>query len=104
MSINILQDILRDADLFGFISAGGDVCVYDRVANNVFQLLSNDQSLNQIEALLWDAFYLDFCICTIGNTPNSSWILERDQAVSVIGRPERFKGLASNIRHQIFNL
>ena len=103
MSLQILKEMLEDADLFGMIKAGSDAAIYDKVAMRVFPLLMKDLTISQIEGLLWDGFYEDFCVCTTDDK-NVPWVLDKRQASSIIGHPSRFKGLALNIRQDIIGL
>lgn len=92
--------MLEDADLFGLIKAGAYADAYDRIAIESYSKLSKDLSISQIQQILWDAFYIDFCFCVIGGT-KEPWLLDKDQAVFIIGHPDRFRGVALNIRHSI---
>lgn len=103
MSLQILKEMLEDADLFGYIRAGAYATEHDRIAELIFPKLSEDLSLSQIQDIVWDSFYLELCQCTIGNE-TELWVLDRDQARVIIGDPERFKGIALNIRHHILGL
>jgi hypothetical protein len=103
MSLQILKEMLEDADLFGMIRAGADADVYDRVCVLAFPRFMKDLSIDQIQLILWEAFYEDFCKCSIGST-DEPWALDKKQASPIIGSPERFKGLAMNIRHDIIGL
>ena len=92
--------MLEDADLFGFIRAGAYADTYDQAAEIIFPKLSKDLSISQIQNIVWEAFYQDFCVCTVGGAKDP-WILDKDSAGSIIGSPERFKGIALNVRHDI---
>lgn len=100
VSLQILKEMLEDADLFGYISAGAYADVYDNAAVLIFPKLSKDLSLSQIQHIIWDAFYLEFCTGVIGGT-KEPWMLDSAQAMITIGSPGQFKGLALNIRHDI---
>lgn len=99
-SLDILKEMLEDADLFGMTRAESYVDVYDNAAEIIFPLLLKDLSIAQIQAIIWEAFYRDFCCCTIGGT-KESWVLGREQARFIIGHPDRFKALAVKIRREI---
>lgn len=100
--LDLLKEMLEDADLFGFIRASSFVDCYDYIAEDIFPRLSKDLSISQLQNIIWDAFYRDLCVCEIGIS-KEPWILDRDQAVVILGPPDRFKGVALNIRHQFLS-
>lgn len=103
MDIQILQEILEDADVFGYEDAGAYADVYDPCAKLILKSLSKDLSIDQIQNIIWESFYQEFCVCTIGNT-DEPWVLDRDQAKMILGSPDRYKDLAFNIRHTVIGL
>jgi hypothetical protein len=103
MSIEILKEILQDADVFGFIGAGAYADAYDREAQFILDYLSKDLSIEQIQNIIWHAFYQECCICQNSLT-NEPWMLDTNQAMFIIGDPERFKDLAYMIRHSVLSL
>jgi hypothetical protein len=102
VSLQILREILEDADLFGYIRAGAYVDTYDPAADRILPRLFKDQTLAQIQAIVWSAFYTEFCTGTIGGS-EEPFALDKDEAMAIIGGPERFQGIALNIR-DIFEL
>jgi hypothetical protein len=98
MSLPSIKEILQDADILYMIRNGADTDIYDHAAESIhYSLKTYDIDIDRLQNLIWDAFYLAFCICTIGNT-GDIWLLERDQANIILGRPDRYKGIAMNIR------
>lgn len=103
VSLDILQEMLEDADVYGYIHAGAYADVYDSAAKRMLPKFSKDLSVSQIQCIIWDSFYEEFCIGTVGGT-KEPWALDKNQAVFAIGNPEQFKNLAFNIRHSIIGL
>jgi|ERR1700722_5923959 len=97
---DLVRDMFEDFDLYGAIKAGANADHYDNIATAVSAKLSKDLSISQIQNIIWEAFYQNFCICTIGNT-NEPWVLDREQAVIILGSHSRFENLASAIRQLI---
>lgn len=103
MSLVILQQMLEDADLFGYIQAGVFINAYDSIAQSIFPKISKDMTTSQLESVIWDAFYEFMCCGSVGDT-KEPFALDRSHAEVIIGSPERFKGIALNIRHIIFGI
>lgn len=103
MSIQIIQELLEDADILGYIKAGADHAEYDKAAIKIHEKLSADLSVAQIERIVWEAFYYDFLVCTVGNS-NEFWSVGKNQARYILGPPDRFAGIAKNIRWIMFKL
>lgn len=100
MSLEILKEILEDADIFSFISAGAYADVYDNEAQFISDHLSEDLSIDQIQNVIWYAFYQECCVCNNVLT-GEPWELDTDQAMFVIGDPVNFKSLAITIRQLV---
>lgn len=103
MSEQIVKEILEDADALRYIVAGADHAQYDLSASRIFAKLSNDLSVAQIEKIIWNEFYYDFCVGTIGNT-NDYFAIDKTQARYILGEPSRFNGIAKNIRWELYKL
>jgi len=103
MSLDLLKEMLEDADLFGFIREGAYATSYDDCAEDIFSHLSKDLSIEQINNIIWDVFYHRFCVCVVGGT-GESFVLDKAQAATILGSPDRYKDLAFNIRHSIIGL
>lgn len=103
MSLDLLQEILEDADLFGFIREGAYATSYDICAEQIFKSLSKDLSIDQITSVIWEVFYQQFCVCEVA-VSKEPFILDRSQATVILGTPDRYKDLAFNIRHSIIGL
>lgn len=101
MSLLSIKTILQDADILHMIKNGADVDIYDHTSETIHHKLKTyDIDIDRLQNTIWDAFYLSFCICTIGNT-GDVWLLEKDQAHIILGHPDRYKGVAINIRQVI---
>jgi hypothetical protein len=101
MSVTLLKEILEDYDCLGYIEAGSYGDAYDAVASAIFPKLSKDLSIEQIQNIIWDAFYKEFFIVEIdGATVN----LGVKQAYYVMGYPIIFKNLALEIRLQLLGI
>lgn len=103
MDIQILKELLEDFDCYGFIKAGSYADTYDNVAVSIFPKLSKDLSIVQLEAIIWDAFYEHCCVCTVG-VSKEPFIIDKSQAMFILGSPERFKTLAYSIRQDIIGI
>jgi hypothetical protein len=103
MSLQIIEELLEDADVLGYIKAGADHNQYDRAAKKIFDKLSIDLSVAQIEKIIWESFYSDFLVCTVGNS-NDYFAVDQKQAGYILGEPSRFSGIAKNIRHIVYKL
>lgn len=97
---DLIKDMFEDFDLFGVIKAGAYADAYDSIAKGVSEKLSKDLSVSQIQNLIWESFYQNYCICTIGNT-KEPWVLDKEHAVLILGSPSRFENLATTIRQLI---
>jgi hypothetical protein len=96
--LQLIQELLEDADVFGYIHSGGAYPdVYDQHAVLIEESLSPDLSVSQISRIIWNAFYDQLCVCTIGDT-DEPFVVSKRQAVYLIGDAGRFKALAKDIR------
>jgi hypothetical protein len=97
MQIFDLKSLLETKDVLGYIKAGADDDIYDPVASVILEQLRTDLTLSQLQDIIWEAFYQEFCG---GNIHDSQklWMLDRSQAVNIIGYPTGFKSLAMEIR------
>jgi hypothetical protein len=99
IDLDLLTDVLGDTDPLLFIKAGSDSSVYDSAAKIISYGLFQDISKTQIQNLIWQAFYVEYCCGTIaGSNPLVYWSLGKEQARIVLGAPNRWKNLASMIR------
>jgi hypothetical protein len=103
LTLQLIQELFEDADLYGYKKAGADATIYDKAAEQVFKRLSSDLSVEQICKIIWDACYWDFCFATLGNS-NEYWALGKKQALPILGEASRFVGIAKNIRHILYKL
>jgi hypothetical protein len=97
---DLLRDMFEDFDIYGCIKAGAYADIYDPIAKSVSERLSKDLSVSQIENIVWESFYQNYCICTIGAT-KEPWVLDKEQAMVILGTPSRFENLATTIRQLI---
>lgn len=97
MTVQIIREILEDFDLFLFIQHGAYADIYDHQAELISQRISKDLSVSQIEKIIWQVFYEEFCNCTVGGT-DIPWTLDKDQARIILGDPDRYESLAYTIR------
>lgn len=95
--LEVLQALLEDEDLYGFIKAGAFPTFYDPWCQSIIDHLSSDISIEQLERLIWDTAYAHTCMCTVHDT-GKPWVLEREQAKFILGEPSRFNRLAKDIR------
>jgi hypothetical protein len=96
MSSEQIKQILKDADILGYTRA--DVSIeYDLCADFIAPRLNKDMSIAQLEELIWRSFYAVFYAPYFSNP-------DKNQATYILGTPERYKGIAVNIRHIIFEL
>jgi len=103
MTLQIIEELLEDADVLGYIKMGADHNQYDRSAKKIFDKLSIDLSVDQITKIIWDSFYSDFLVCTVGNS-SDYFAVDKNQAGYILGEPSRFFGIAKNIRHIMYKL
>lgn len=103
MNILLLKELLEDADVLNFIKNDALPTEYDGCAEIMFRSLSKDLSIEQIQNIIWNAFYEQFCVGTIGTT-EEEFALDKDQSISIIGSPERYKKLAMEIRTKIIGI
>lgn len=103
MSVDLVKELLQDADALGFIKAGAYATEYDRTAVKIFEKLSPDLSVNQIARVIWYAFYYDFLIGTVGNS-NEYWSVGKNEAVNILGDATRYTGIAKTIRQTLYKL
>ena len=97
MSSEKIKEILKDADFFGYIRAGADTNVYDQCAELILSNIFKDISIDQLQQIVWGSF------CKVFYEPFSP-TLDKAQAKHILGEPERFKGIALNIRYIVFGL
>jgi|ERR1035441_7899787 hypothetical protein len=97
MQIFDLKSLLESKDILGYIKAGADGDIYDPVAPVILEQLRTDLTLSQLQNIIWDAFYHEFCGGTIHDS-KTPWMVDKTQAVNIIGYPEGFKSLATEIR------
>jgi hypothetical protein len=98
MDTILLRELLEDADLLGMIRAEAYHTVYDGVADYAMKYLSSDLSIDQIQNIIWHGLYNEFCICE-NVLSKSEWKLDLNQAMIIIGDPNRFKSVATGIRN-----
>jgi hypothetical protein len=101
MSVILLKEILEDCDFLGFIECGCDADIYDNIGSDIFPKLSKDLSIDQIQTIIWGAFYKDCCIFNIDGRIMDLGV---NQAYSIIGYPIDFKNLAYEIRLQVLGI
>lgn len=101
MSITILKEILEYTDCLRYIEAGSYPDIYDQIASNIFPKLSKDLSIEQIQNIIWDAFYQD---CFILEIDGEKVDLGVKQAYYVMGYPIVFKSLAHEIRLHLLGI
>jgi len=98
----ILQ-ILADTDPLGFIRAGADDAVYAPASRFISYALHDDITRLQVQKIIWQAFYIEYCEGTIAGTdPAVPWSLGKEYAHLIIGKPSRYKNVADVIR-ELFN-
>jgi hypothetical protein len=102
-TIEILEELLEDNDPLNYIKAGAYVDIYDPAAEIIYKKLSKDLSIAQIQKIIWNSIYKEFCIGTVPGT-GEKFTLDKKQAVIIIGSPERFKSLAHDIRDKVLGL
>jgi hypothetical protein len=103
LSLQLIQELFEDADLYGYIKVGAYATIYDTLAARVFKQLHPDLTVEQICAIIWDSCYWEFCFGTVGNS-NEYWAVGKKQAVAILGEPSRFVPIAKNIRHILYKL
>jgi hypothetical protein len=99
---SVLQAVLEDADIYGFIKAGADPSFYDAWCNQIIDFISPDISIAQLQNLIWDVAYAHTCVCTIPGS-NRPFILPREDAEVILGKPDRFEVLAKEIRYIVMS-
>ena len=97
MKIFHLKTLLETKDPLNYIKSGLDPDIYDNPANAIFNSLRSDLTLSQLQDIIWESFYQEFCGGTIHDS-KKLWMLDRNQAVNIIGYPSNFKSLAMEIR------
>jgi hypothetical protein len=103
MSIELVKELLQDADALGYIRAGAYPNEYDKAAASIFERLSPDLSVDQIARVIWYAFYYEFLVGTVGKS-NDYWSVGKNEAVNILGDASRYTGIAKTIRHVIYRL
>lgn len=102
--LDTIREIFEDADIYGYIHNGqAYIDTYDVVADKVLPKLLKDQSISQIQNIIWEEFYKFICTGHIGNTKDR-FSISRAEAKLVMGHPEKFKDLAHNIRHTLLGI
>lgn len=101
MSVILLKEILEDADYLQFIASGAYPDIYDQIASDVFPKLSKDLSIDQIQNIIWNAFYKECCFISINNSIVELGI---KQGYYILGYPIGFKNIAHDIRIRILGL
>ena len=102
--IEIIQEIFEDADVYKYIKLGTEVGIYDGCAKYVAKRLHKDLTISQIQSLIWESFYQFICTGVMGESFNEKFELDKSQACIILGHPDKFKGLALNIRDIIFGI
>lgn len=102
-SIIILKELLEDNDPIKFIFNGADANIYDKTAELIYPQLSKDLSIDQLQRIIWTAFYQTTCVCEVAIS-KEVFVIDESQAAAIIGGYERFKDLAYAIRHDIIGL
>jgi hypothetical protein len=99
IDLELLTDLFSDTDPLLFIQAGADSSIYDNAAKIISYQLFSDISRAQIQNIIWQAFFVEFCCGTIGGSnPLVYWNSDKTQARAIMGAPERWKNLAGLIR------
>lgn len=96
----IIREIFEDADIFGFIALKADPDVYDKAADAVNSKVDKDHTIDQMQKVIWEAFYKDLCIGEVAGT-KERWELGREQAKCILGESSRFRGISMNIRDKV---
>jgi hypothetical protein len=99
----LLQELFEDADLLGMINAGAYHSIYDGVADYTIKSISPDLSIGQIQNIVWWGLFNEFCVCE-NVLSKSEWRLDPNQAMFILGDPNRFKTIATGIRNLISKL
>lgn len=100
MQLHLIRELLEDKDILGYIKAGCTATIYDAQAASITEQLSADLSLAQIAKIIWNAFYAHLGISVV-HTTKREFVLDKKQAVYVLGEPERFLDIAKLIRQMI---
>lgn len=103
MSIEILREIISDADPFGYIAKGVCSDCYDDACYYIADFISKDLSIEQLCGVVWWALYELSCVATCHLT-NSPLILTPEEGMLIVGDPKRFNSIAHSIRHQILSI
>jgi hypothetical protein len=101
MSLDIVQEVFEDADPYGYIRLSSFPDAYDECAKLVFDKLHLDLTIDQIQTIIWEAFYSYICVGKVGEVEFS---LDKAEACVILGDVSRFKGMALNIRHLLYKL
>lgn len=102
--LDLIREMFEDADVYGYIHKGqAYIDTYDVVADKVLSKLFKDQSISQIQNIIWEEFYKFICVGYMGNT-KEKFSISRAEAKLVMGYPEQFKDLAHNIRHTLLGI
>lgn len=99
----ILEELLELSDILGLIKNEADFDCYDPAIDLILPNLSHDLSISQIQLIVWEAYYQVFCVGEIAGS-KEKFVLDRKQAVLVIGSPDRYNKLALDIRKRIIKV
>jgi hypothetical protein len=102
MSLQTVIQIFEDADIFNYIKSGALPTTYDKIAQTLFNRLSKDLTIHQIQNIIWEEFYKFICIGTVDD--KEVVIIDRRSAFGTIGEPNKFKGIALNIRNILYGI
>ena len=98
-----LTELFEEADILFMISGGAYVSVYDTCCEQIIKQLSKDLSIEQIQSIIWNAFFDEFCKCEVAAS-KAKFVLDKNAATAILGTPERYRDIAFNIRHTIIGL
>jgi hypothetical protein len=95
---HIIEGVLADIDVLGWIAAGATIESYNPIATTISKALFADVTLTQVQTIIWNAIYGELCICSVGGDKNIPWVMDKRDAVAILGTPARYKNLAAVLR------
>lgn len=97
ITLSDLKYLLEEFDFFSYVAVGHNICPYSKAADYMFPFLNLDLTITQLEGLIWHGLYQEACVCENFLT-KEPWILDVNQAMFIVGEPERFEKAARKLR------
>src|SRR5271157_1277605 len=98
MTLNDIKDVLFEFDYFRYVALGHNVGPYNIAAAYMEPYLYVDLDISQIQNIIWHGLYQESCVCENFFT-KEPYVIDVNQAVLIVGEPDRFKEAAYRLRH-----